>query len=113
MYLVGVSSRPVCVHTDRIVAIGKLIPSAHSQFSGAVGTTFLLTDSRLPDGVIFAISAHYVSQQPVRFQVWRPTNVSSTYKLVWEHPYQSPVAKGRHDVRDLSVTLQPLLQYLA
>ena len=76
---------------------------ADKGFDGVPRTAFLLTGTRLPDGVMFAISADYRSREPVRFQVWRPTDDYSTFTLVWEYRYESPVVGVRHDVSHLSV----------
>jgi len=76
----------------------------------------LLKDNRLPDGVMFAISANYRSTKPVRVQVWRPADATSTYRLVWEHQYQpSPAVLGdRQDVSHfMLLSLSLALQYFS
>jgi len=101
------------VYTDRIVPIGKLLLNANLGLDNTPGTVFLLKDSRLPDGVMFAISAYYRSHKPVRVQVWRPTNSTSVYKLVWEHRFESPVVGVRQDVSCLSIVITCLMSILS
>lgn len=38
--------------------------------------TFLLNDIILQDGLLFAYSAYYLTNQPMRFQIWRPVSVT-------------------------------------
>ena len=67
-----------------------------------IGTTFLLTDSVLVDGIIFAFSAFFRATTPVRLQVWRPVNqtIPGTFylKLVWELKVIPVVAMQRENV---------------
>jgi len=49
---------------------------------------FLMPDTFPQDGVLFAFIAYFVSETPVRLQVWRPVGTSSftsSYQLACQH----------------------------
>jgi heme exporter protein D len=87
--------------TGRIVRIGHLLTNATGDV-GTVGVSFLLSDSVLPDGVMYAFSAFFRSTSALRIQVWRPytSTVSNllTYQLVWELPFKPNTSDGRRDI---------------
>jgi len=72
---------------------------------GVPGVTFLLNDTALDDGIIFAFSAYIHAVTPVRLQVWRAaadqqtTNVNfKPFKLMWELRVVPTAAGQRQDV---------------
>lgn len=78
--------------------IGNEIKASVSGVDEA-GTTVLMSEVVLEEGVVFAYSAFFRSEKPVRFQIWRPVeNVSESYQLVGETRVIPAVNKAREDV---------------
>ena len=70
-------------------------------------TTFLLNDVIMQDGLLFAYSAYFLSNKPIRFQVWRPVSVfEREYKLLWEHRVIPAEWNTRVDVSPFLSNLQ-------
>jgi hypothetical protein len=64
--------------------------------------TFLQKDIILTEGVVFAYSAYFRSDKPVRFQIWRPMTgpgvESNTYRLISQTRVLPAVVAAREDV---------------
>ena len=60
-----------------IIASDKGVPYAN--------TTFLMGDMVMSNGILFGYSAYLINNNPIRFQIWRPTNfIQRSFKLVFE-----------------------------
>ena len=92
------SFSPVTPAGERVTMIGNEIKASVSGVDEA-GTTVLMSEVVLDEGVVFAYSAFFRSEKPVRFQIWRPVeNVSESYQLVGETRVIPAVNKAREDV---------------
>ncbi|KAK2174617.1 hypothetical protein NP493_789g00026 [Ridgeia piscesae] len=62
--------------------------------------TYLLDDRVLTDGVVFAYSAYFISNKPVRFQVWRPVvnGTENVYRLVGQTRVRPSQTYSREDI---------------
>ena len=90
----------VCIsRTDRVVVVGNEVTTRSSSVSVAEGT-YLLDDRVLTDGVVFAYSAYFISNKPVRFQVWRPVvnGTENVYRLVGQTRVRPSQTYSREDV---------------
>lgn len=62
-------------------------------------TTFLLHDTALADGIIFAFSAYFRNQNPVHFQIWRKGSAPvNNFTLVHEWPFSPAVSERKEDI---------------
>ena len=83
---------------ERVAMIGNEIKASLSGVDRA-GTTVLMRDAVLEDGVVFAYSAFFRSEKPVRFQIMRPVeNETDTYQLIGETRVIPAVKNAREDV---------------
>ena len=65
------------------------------------GATFLMNDVILTQGVVFAYSAFFRSNKPVRFQIWRPQSLhvqETKFTLIGETRVIPSVLFKREDV---------------
>ena len=65
------------------------------------GATFLINDVILKRGVVFAYSAFFRSNKPVRLQIWRPLSLSAdekAFRLVSETRVVPSLILSREDV---------------
>ena len=63
------------------------------------GVTMIMNDLIATDGVVFAYSAYFRSEKPVRFQIWRPvSNETREFRLVGETRVIPSLKNGREDV---------------
>ena len=64
------------------------------------GATLIMNDMILNEGVVFAYSAYFRSDKPVRFQIWRPlvNGSKNAYRLVGETRVIPSLKNGREDV---------------
>lgn len=65
------------------------------------GSTFLLQDAVLSGGVVFAFSAFFRENTPMRFQIWRPESPEEDerdFTLIAEIPYQASRRLAKEDV---------------
>jgi len=83
---------------ERVATLGNRIVASASGLEVA-RTTVLMSDVILNEGVVFAYSAFFRSDKPVRFQIWRPVeNVSDSYQLIGETRVIPAVMNAREDV---------------
>ena len=83
---------------DHVARIGKE-PRASTTALPYSNTTFLIPDIVQENGVLFAYSAYFISRNPIRFQVWRPTNILlREFKLVHEMRARPTATGQRGDV---------------
>ena len=64
------------------------------------GATLIMNDMILTEGVVFAYSAYFRSDKPVRFQIWRPVvnETTNAYRLIGETRVIPSVKNDREDV---------------
>ena len=64
------------------------------------GATLIMNNMILNEGVVFAYSAYFRSDKPVRFQIWRPlvNGSKNAYRLVGETRVIPSLKNGREDV---------------
>lgn len=63
--------------SDRVVKIGNNIRASTSGID-VRGATFLMNDEVLSEGILFAFSAFFRSDSPLKFQIWRPVSPGQT-----------------------------------
>ena len=68
------------------------------------GSTFLIKNAVLTDGVVFAFSAFFRNDNPVQLQIWRPTTSGreadrNYYKLISQMRVIPSIRGAREDVR--------------
>ena len=61
----------IIIFPDRVVRVGNECKASESGVD-VPNTAFLLKDNIPNEGVVFAFSAFFRSNKPVRFQIWRP-----------------------------------------
>ena len=64
------------------------------------GATLIMNDMILTESVVFAYSAYFRSDKPVRFQIWRPVvnETTNAYRLIGETRVIPSVKNDREDV---------------
>jgi hypothetical protein len=96
-----------------VISVGNKILASASGVDVA-GYTFLLDDIILQEGVVFAYSAFFRSDSPVRFQIWRPNpdsqGATRHFQLVGETRTIPSVTNLREDVYIESKLTQPCLR---
>ena len=81
-----------------MVVIGNQLQASVSGVDVG-GATFLLNDVILTRGVVFAYSAFFRSNKPLRFQIWRPELVNQkSFRLISETRVIPSVVLDREDV---------------
>jgi hypothetical protein len=90
------------------VKIGNDIRATTSGID-VVGATFLMNDEVQEEGVVFAFSAFFRTDSPMRFQIWRPLvqpkrpnspamNEKNSFSLISELRTIPSVTEKREDV---------------
>ena len=82
------------------IVIGNQLQASISGVDVA-GATFLLNDVILTCGVVFAYSAFFRSNKPIRFQIWRPLTLNineKSFRLISETRVLPSVLLDREDV---------------
>ena len=75
----------------------KIKPSAKGSIWP--GTTFLLDNVALKDGVLFAFRGYFRNFNPVQFQIWRVMNETQrVYKMVADYEVSPTLPKNSEDV---------------
>lgn len=84
---------------DAIEYLGNRIQPSRSGVPVS-GVTFLLSNINEKQGIAFTYSAYIREQSPLRFQIWRPSQVNSTrdFILVSEVHLMPSVKDQREDV---------------
>jgi len=59
--------------------------TAYRSLDSSANALFLTQVTFNQSGVLFAFIVHCVNLSPVRLQVWRPTNITTSYTLVCQH----------------------------
>ena len=79
--------------------VGNEIKASVSGVDTA-GATLIMNDMILNEGVVFAYSAYFRSDKPVRFQIWRPVvnGSKNAYRMVGETRVIPSLKDGREDV---------------
>jgi len=67
----------------------------YSYLESGANALFLTQSTFNESGVLFAFIVHCLNVSPVRLQVWRPTNVTTAYRLVCQHRLV-PTVQGLH-----------------
>ena len=83
-----------------VIVIGNQLQASISGVDVA-GATFLLNDVILTRGVVFAYSAFFRSNKPIRFQIWRPLTLNvneKSFRLISETRVLPSVLLDREDV---------------
>ncbi|KAI0213831.1 hypothetical protein LSAT2_001082 [Lamellibrachia satsuma] len=85
--------------TDRVGKVGNDIKASASGVDIA-GATLIMNDMILTEGVVFAYSAYFRSDKPVRFQIWRPVvnETTNAYRLIGETRVIPSVKNDREDI---------------
>merc|ERR1711976_816216 len=69
--LIILLSMQQAVLSERVVKIGNDIKASTSGVD-VRGATFLMNDGVQNEGILFAFSAFFRSDSPLKFQIWRP-----------------------------------------
>ena len=85
-----------------MVVIGNQLQASVSGVDVS-GATFLLNDVILTRGVVFAYSAFFRSNKPIRFQIWRPSGNLKSFRLISETRVIPSVVLDREDVSEMSI----------
>ena len=80
-----------------MIVIGNQLQASVSGVDVS-GATFLLNDVILTRGVVFAYSAFFRSNKPIRFQIWRPSGNLKSFRLISETRVIPSVVLDREDV---------------
>ena len=67
----------------------------------------MMNDMILTEGIVFAYSAYFRSDKPIRFQIWRPVvnGTKDSYRLIGETRVIPSVTNAREDVSAVFVVL--------
>ena len=81
-----------------MATVGNEIIASTSGIDTA-GVMLIMDDLIFTDGVVFAYSAYFRSEKPVRFQIWRPvSSETKEFQLVGETRVIPSLKNGREDV---------------
>ena len=97
----------VCQSEDGVERIGNELKASNSGVDVA-GAIFLVNDKILQNGVVFAFSAYFRTDKPVRFQLWRPLTSRSDetkFRLIAEYRVTPSIPGDKEDVSYLSLSL--------
>ena len=83
--------------SKNVVVIGNQLQASVSGVDVS-GATFLLNDVILTRGVVFAYSAFFRSNKPLRFQIWRPSGNQKSFRLISETRVIPSLVLDREDV---------------
>ncbi|KAK2145332.1 hypothetical protein LSH36_687g01025 [Paralvinella palmiformis] len=90
----------VCQSEDGVERIGNELKASNSGVDVA-GAIFLVNDKILQNGVVFAFSAYFRTDKPVRFQLWRPLTSRSDetkFRLIAEYRVTPSIPGDKEDI---------------
>ena len=77
---------------------------SYELINGITLREFLMPDEFSQDGVLFAFVAYFVSETPVRLQVWRPGGTSSSTDLQLVCEWRIDVTENQLSQREVVCT---------